>query len=369
MVRKQRAEVESRPLVSVIVPAYNAATTLERTLASALAQTYCTLELVVVDDGSTDTTREIAARFARADPRLRVVSKPNGGLASAWNRGVAETRGAWIAPLDGDDLWHPTKIEKQMGLALTALSPPGFVYCFSRIVDADDVVLGDVRSFAAAGRALNRHVWRNFVGNGSACLFHRTAVEAAGGYDERRRVRGVDGSDDLILQLAIAGERDIACVPEYLVGYRLGGGLTADSDRMRRAWENVKETLRAGDFPVAPSALRWASGGRAFNYAEAAAWRGRWLQSAGHLLRAARLDPRGTAALLRWRLARKMRAALAPATSQPRHGFFDVDPKQPWRAEAGAEGAAWHALQRLEQSRLAALQKLDGAAPPGDRGS
>ena len=88
------------PLVSVVVPAYNAQHTLARTIRSVLAQSYTNLEVIVVDDGSTDATREIAEEFARTDPRLHVLTKPNEGVARARNFGMEAARSELIAPVD-----------------------------------------------------------------------------------------------------------------------------------------------------------------------------------------------------------------------------------------------------------------------------
>src|SRR4051794_3877496 len=103
-------------LVTVVVPAHNAAATLRQTLASIAAQTYRDLEIVVVDDGSTDDTSAIAAEFAHLDRRVRLVSQANAGVAAARNKGIALARGEYVAPVDADDLWEPTKIEKQVGV-------------------------------------------------------------------------------------------------------------------------------------------------------------------------------------------------------------------------------------------------------------
>src|SRR6266567_4906753 len=103
-------------LVSVIIPAYNACVTVERTIASVVNQTYSNLEVLVVDDGSTDETALLVQRMADADRRIRLPQKPNGGLVSARNFGIAHASGEFIAPIDADDLWHPEKIAKQVRL-------------------------------------------------------------------------------------------------------------------------------------------------------------------------------------------------------------------------------------------------------------
>jgi glycosyltransferase involved in cell wall biosynthesis len=99
------------PLVSCIVPAFNAQEYIEETLASIHAQTYTSIEVVVVDDGSTDDTAGAVARFR---PKVRYLYQENAGPAAARNRGIEETRGDMMAFLDADDVWHPEKLERQM---------------------------------------------------------------------------------------------------------------------------------------------------------------------------------------------------------------------------------------------------------------
>src|SRR5690349_14922749 len=114
------------------MPAWNAEATIVEALHSVAAQTYRNLEIIIVDDGSTDRTAALASEFCVSDPRGHIVSRSNGGPAAARNLGIAEARGEWIALIDADDLWHPTKIEKQVAIALAAHEPPGFVYCWYR---------------------------------------------------------------------------------------------------------------------------------------------------------------------------------------------------------------------------------------------
>lgn len=105
---------ESIGLISVVIPAYNAEKTIEKTIQSARAQTYSNIEVIIVDDHSRDRTAEIAAAYAKKDNRIKVVqNQSNKGVASARNRGVGEAKGEWIAFLDSDDRWEPSKLEKQ----------------------------------------------------------------------------------------------------------------------------------------------------------------------------------------------------------------------------------------------------------------
>src|SRR5512134_3903793 len=99
------------PNLSVIIPAYNAEAFIADTVHSALNQTYRDLEVIVVDDGSKDGTRDRLDAFGR---RVRVHQQANSGVARARNAGVRLATGDWIAFLDADDLWLPHKIERQM---------------------------------------------------------------------------------------------------------------------------------------------------------------------------------------------------------------------------------------------------------------
>jgi glycosyltransferase involved in cell wall biosynthesis len=100
--------------VTVIIPCYNAAPFLRETLESVMNQTQLPLEVLVIDDGSTDDSAAIAESF---DPPVRVIRQPNRGESVARNRGIDEARGVWLAFLDADDLWHPTKTETLLAAA------------------------------------------------------------------------------------------------------------------------------------------------------------------------------------------------------------------------------------------------------------
>lgn len=105
------------PKVSIVMPAYNAAKTIETSIRSALAQSFGDFELLVLDDGSKDETMDIVRRLAGEDERIRPMQNPqNMGVSATRNRGVAEARGEWIAFLDSDDLWRADKLEKQLAM-------------------------------------------------------------------------------------------------------------------------------------------------------------------------------------------------------------------------------------------------------------
>jgi teichuronic acid biosynthesis glycosyltransferase TuaG len=122
-------------LVSVVIPAHDAAATLDEAIASVAAQTYPDWELLVVDDASTDSTPDVAMRFASTDPRIRLVRRTaRGGPARARNEGLLHARGRYVAFLDADDWWLPPKLERQLGCIRD--TGAGLVYTACRRTDA-----------------------------------------------------------------------------------------------------------------------------------------------------------------------------------------------------------------------------------------
>ena len=102
------------PKISVVIPTYNRAHCIEVCVQSVLTQSYENLEVIVVDDGSSDNSRDILARLAESDPRINVLHQDNSGVSSARNTGIRASQGEYIAFLDSDDRWYPEKLEKQL---------------------------------------------------------------------------------------------------------------------------------------------------------------------------------------------------------------------------------------------------------------
>ncbi|MGD1871437.1 MAG: glycosyltransferase family 2 protein [Mastigocoleus sp.] len=121
------------PIVSVIVPAYNAEAFISRTLESILSQTYKNIEVIIVDDGSQDNTVNIVKNFIKRDQRIRLLQQENSGVASARNLAIAHACGEYIAPIDADDIWYPENIEKQIESISNSDSSVGLVYAWSSI--------------------------------------------------------------------------------------------------------------------------------------------------------------------------------------------------------------------------------------------
>jgi lipopolysaccharide transport system ATP-binding protein len=247
-------------LVSVVIPAHNAAATLAETIRSVQAQTYPRIEILVVDDGSTDDTADIAASFAAADSRVRFLRQANAGVAAARNTGIQAARGAFIAPLDADDLWHPEKLAAQVALARDTPGV-GFVYSLSRVIDENSLVVASRWPYLCRGDVYFRHLMMNFVGNGSALLIPAAVLDQVGLFNEDLRRAGIEGCEDWDLQLRIAERFPVAVTPSYLVGYRrMPGQMSRNGLRMIRSSVAVAEHY-FGRSPTAPPALRrWSFG-------------------------------------------------------------------------------------------------------------
>jgi len=112
------------PLVSIIIPSFNRAHTLERAVNSVLKQSFTDFECIIVDDGSTDDTSKIIHKLQTQDDRVKSVMSENQGVSAARNLGFSKSSGQWIALLDSDDEWLPTKLEAQLELSQTISEVP-----------------------------------------------------------------------------------------------------------------------------------------------------------------------------------------------------------------------------------------------------
>lgn len=286
------------PAVSVIVPTFNARATLAETLDSALGQTHADLEVVVVDDGSTDGTGEIAAAFAARDSRVRLITQANQGVAAARNAAIDAARGRFIAPLDHDDLWHPQKLAWQLRAFDRAGGRVGLVYNWFREINAAGRVIGGEATPVVEGWVPHRHLVWNFISNGSTPLIRRELFNQAR-YATVLAEAGVAGCEDYYLQLDIAHLAPIACAPAFLTGYRK----TAQADsrnvaRMIRAHILMFERIAAVSGPPARRLCQGEIARRWVDYGRNRARRGLIGEALAALVRAARTAPSPAAARL-----------------------------------------------------------------------
>lgn len=197
-------------MVSVVIPVYNHARYLEQAVRSALSQDYEPLEVVIVDDGSTDGSPAIAQQLC-ADARVRYIRQINGGPAAARNRGIRESRGEWVAFLDADDYWLPGKLGAQLETAEKDRS--NFIFCGTLVVNDQGETLA-TRPAPRLSDPLLMWIWGNQVATPTV-LIRKKLLTTLGGFDETLRI----GEDwDLWLRLATAS--DVSSVPAPLVAVR-----------------------------------------------------------------------------------------------------------------------------------------------------
>lgn len=229
--------------VSVIIPTYNYGRFIKEAIDSALGQTYAPLEVIVVDDGSTDETAEVVGLFG---DRVRYVKQANAGVCAARNRGVAESSGEFIAFLDADDIWEPTKLEKQV----VKFDDPevGLVHCGLRVFDSDsgetkDLCLEGAEGDVADGLLL----WEAPVVNasGSAVIVTRKAFDQVEGFDTRSKV-----GEDWDFCYRVARKFKVGFVREPLINYRSHGASAHHNvDEMERGMSLFYSKAFATDDP------------------------------------------------------------------------------------------------------------------------
>ena len=340
---------DSLPLVSVIVPAFDAATTLRETLESVRAQTHRGLEILVVDDGSGDLTPAIAEAQARADPRVRLIRQENGGVARARNAALRQSRGAFAAWVDADDLWHPTKIERQLATFSSATETPTLVYTGYRLIDGAGRIIPNFRPLTdVSGFTPCTQIATNFFTNVSSVMVPTELALAAGGHDPALRDAGIEGAEDFLLQLRLASRGPVLCCPAALVGYRMHDhNMSRDHARSARSNFRAIDLVAAENPTIPPWVLRRARarvGGYAF-----------------HLLRAGRV--REAAALLGTLLRHEPLEtidATARIAAEALFGTADSDPELGRSfAEADPDSAIWEDHGLIGKATLRRLGEAD----------
>lgn len=276
------------PRVSVIIPTYNQAGYLAAAVQSVLGQTFGDFELIVVNDGSTDNTKEEAFRFS--DPRVRYIYQENRGLSAARNTGIQASTGEYIALLDSDDIWLPQKLELQIGLLA---SHPEVALVYS---DAD---LFDDQSGAVTGRFLDGKrvfsgkVFRQLLSTQfikpSTTVVRRSVFQTVGYFDES--IREVQDRD---MWLRIARQFDIEGIGISLVKVRSHSSNV--SKNSEKVWEGRAIVLNkaARTLALSPDELRVLNKSLSIIYYQHGRYlvlQGRPREARRKLLACARLSP------------------------------------------------------------------------------
>ncbi|MEI8165896.1 MAG: glycosyltransferase [Chloroflexales bacterium] len=257
------------PLVSIITPAYNAATYISATARSVLAQTFTAWEWIVVDDGSTDATPELVTGFA--DPRIRLMQGGHSGLpAVARNRGLQAVRGELVAFLDADDVWAPEKLALQTAY-LRAHPAAGLVFTayrswferYRRLRQRPEPALGGLPNPGDLTVAL---YFQNLICT-SSMLLRRELLTTYGGFDEDVRQRG---TEDYELWLRLAPRTLVGFIAQPLVFYRvhpenlshqwrpIAQGAALAREKLLRRYPDLGLHPALGATRVVAHRLRWA---------------------------------------------------------------------------------------------------------------
>jgi len=269
--------------VSVIMPIYNARAVIRETLASVAAQTMTDLEVIVVDDGSTDGSADLVCEHPQV---TRCIRQDNLGVAAARNRGIQESSGRYLALLDHDDLWASNKLEKQAAV-LDARLAVGMVITNVVHIDRDGRPTGEV----AEGYNPNDHFYRLFtkgyVPTPSSAMIRRTVLQQAGGFDE---AFGSAGMDDHELWPRIAAISDIVNVAEPLTFHRQSyiKPRLVGLDHRRLLIEKMR-----GIFPLTPEQERFLLCQEAAYWGDLGKWlieEGRRREGRARLMQGARMN-------------------------------------------------------------------------------
>lgn len=213
--------MQSKEKVSVVIPTYNREATIGASVQSVLNQTYQNFEIIIVDDGSTDNTRQVIEAFA--DDRIRYVClEQNGGVSHARNTGIGLAESEYVAFLDSDDEWLPKKLEKQMQVMLQAPETVGLVYCRMKGTkkDGTDLICPGLEEPVEElqGNIFLQLLEENVIDT-PTMLVRKQCLEQTGGFDE-----GLKCLEDWELALRIAEQWEIGFVDDILVEVHFSDG-------------------------------------------------------------------------------------------------------------------------------------------------
>ncbi len=231
------------PTLSVVIPCHNSAAVLPATVHSAIGQSFDDIEIIIVDDGSADTTLAVANALAQSDARISVISQSNAGVSAARNRGIAAARGEFIALLDSDDLWDRDHLAVHVG-RLRADPSLGLSFCAVRFIDPDGRESGERTRPQLDGLTPADVLYTNPCSTCSAIIFRKAILADAGGFLETLR-RAED--QEWLFRIALTHWR-MAGVDRPTVAYRTSpGGLSANLEGMYEGFCEMLKQARRSD--------------------------------------------------------------------------------------------------------------------------
>ena len=215
-------KTSKKPEVSIIIPVYNGEQYIKDTILSVLNQTYRNYELIIVDDGSTDTTKQIIDIFK--DPRIKYHYQNNTGLSASRNKGIELSQGEFLAFLDADDIWLPFKLELQVNAIKNDFNV-GLVFGWVYYMDNDSRIVGNKKYDITKDFYINI-LLGNYVDNGSQPLIRRECFDKVGKFDHIP-------AEDWDMWIRIAKEYKFCNINDFLVIYRINlSGLSKNYKNM-----------------------------------------------------------------------------------------------------------------------------------------
>ncbi|MBD2490262.1 glycosyltransferase [Aulosira sp. FACHB-615] len=226
--------IQNIPKISVIIPTYNSERTIKTTIDSVLSQSFTDFELIVINDGSTDSTLDIVSQIQ--DSRLKVFSFENAGGNVSRNRGLQKAVGEFISFLDADDVWTSDKLVSQLE-ALQDNIDAKVAYSWTDYIDENGKFLVSGSHITVNGDVYERLLVSNFLENGSNPLIYREALIELGGFDE-----SLSAAQDWDMWLRLAARYSFVCVPKVQILYRVSANsLSSNLVRQEKACLYVLE--------------------------------------------------------------------------------------------------------------------------------
>jgi glycosyltransferase involved in cell wall biosynthesis len=247
------------PLISVIIPAYNAERTIVETIQSVQQQTFQDFELIVINDGSKDRTLDLLQDIK--DERVKIFSYKNSGLPTARNRGITQFKGEFIAFLDADDLWTPDKLELQLAV-LKQHPKAGVAYSWTCFMDMDEQ--GKATSFHPSppytfeGNVYDKLLVSDFIHSGSNTLIRKQVIDSVGGFDPTLK-----SCEDWDYWLRLSAHWSFVVVPKHQILYRrTPGAMSSKVEVMKEAALIATEKA----YQAAPPELQYLKSQKLINF-------------------------------------------------------------------------------------------------------
>jgi len=231
----------STPLISVVIPAYNAANFLPQVIQSVLDQSYANWELLIIDDGSKDNTKEVVNDFCQSDSRVNLVSKENGGVSVARNLGAELAKGELIAFLDSDDLWLKDKLKSHIEYMA---AHPNVGASFSRVelIESDGKTTRKTTNNIVDKLQPQDLFYGNPTVTTSNLVIRKSVFQELNGFDESMQY---NEDIDLLFRLSFQKNWEITGIDQVLVQYRLhSSGLSSTLIKMEDGWAKLMQKAR-----------------------------------------------------------------------------------------------------------------------------